>query len=113
MPLVTWLSAHLVSPMAGGTGTVVDFGTPQHTATRTCGVAGIHRLNIYQRQICLFIIFAVISYQLFNILRYDFRAEFKTPLNLSDHCTAVRHTYFPASCLLPHFHHHHKSMQSM
>jgi hypothetical protein len=32
-----------------GTGTVVDFGTPQHTTTRTCGVAGIHGLYIYQR----------------------------------------------------------------
>jgi hypothetical protein len=32
-----------------GTGTVVDFGTPQYTATRTRGVAGIHGLNLYQR----------------------------------------------------------------
>ena len=96
-----------------GMGMVVDFGTPQHTTTRTRGVAGIHGLNIYQRRICLFIIFVVISYQLFNILRYNFQVEFKTPLNSSNHCMAVRHAYFPASCLLFHFHHHHKSMQSM
>ena len=32
-----------------GTGTVVDFDTPQYTATRTRGVAGIHGLNICLR----------------------------------------------------------------
>jgi hypothetical protein len=32
-----------------GTGTVVDFDTPQYTATHTRSVAGIHGLNIYLR----------------------------------------------------------------
>ena len=29
-----------------GTGTVVDFGIPRHTATRTRGIAGMHRFIV-------------------------------------------------------------------
>ena len=42
-----------------GAGTVVDFDKLQYTATHTCNVTGIHRLNTYQRRVHLFVIFII------------------------------------------------------
>ena len=58
-----------------GIGMVVDFGTPQHTATHTCGAMSIHRLNIYQQWICWFIIFVIISYQSLSCHTAPFRVS--------------------------------------
>ena len=86
-------NTHGVSKMgSAGMGTVVDFGKPQYTATRTRGITGIHGLNLHQRQVYLFVIIIIN----FSYFLFDIGATFERSLKLM-----AKHRHCISSALSP------------